>query len=175
MHATHTIDRTPWGSGPWDTEPDREDFTHAGFPCLLLRNHMGCWCGYVGVSREHPAFTVEYDHMDDLVVVHGGLTYSAFCTPPICHETPESPETQHETSEDDSVWWLGFDTAHAGDFIPIAPWLRRNPIHLPFTSYAHRQTGRLLPHHRLLPKRQQLAEQVAAMRSADEHVQDKVW
>ena len=163
MHATHTIDRTPWGSGPWDTEPDREDFTYAGFPCLLLRNPMGCWCGYVGVSREHPAFTVEYDHMDDLVVVHGGLTYSAFCTPPICHETPESPETQHE---DDSVWWLGFDTAHAGDFIPIAPSLTRglhsHPNSHPTLTDSLGDCYRTIDYCR--DETRQLAEQLAAMR-----------
>ena len=39
-----------WGQGPWDDEPDRVDFEHAGFPCLLLRNpRLGQWCGYVAV------------------------------------------------------------------------------------------------------------------------------
>lgn len=24
--------------GPWDDEPDRVEFQHVGFPCLILRN-----------------------------------------------------------------------------------------------------------------------------------------
>ncbi len=31
-----TVDKTGWGDGPWNDEPDRVDFHHAGFACLLL-------------------------------------------------------------------------------------------------------------------------------------------
>lgn len=106
--AEHKIDRTGWPSGPWDSEPDRVQFAHAGLACLLVRNHMGAWCGYVGVPEEHPDFKKEYDNVD--VKVHGGLTYANLCQGGICHvPDPGMPET---------VWWLGFDCGHCDDLMP---------------------------------------------------------
>src|SRR5262249_33432277 len=53
------VDRTGWPAGPWDTEPDREDFEHVGLACLALRHpEYGNWCGYVGVSATHPLYGV---------------------------------------------------------------------------------------------------------------------
>lgn len=103
------IDRSKWGSGPWDAEPDRVDFEHAGFACLLLRHpRMGHWCGYVGVPSNHAAYGKGYNDVE--VDVHGGLTYANQCSGRICHvPSPGMP---------DDVWWLGFDCAHAGDFSP---------------------------------------------------------
>ena len=65
----HKVDRTDWPKGPWDSEPDRVDFVSSGFSCLLLRNNVGSWCGYVGVPETHPSFGKDYDHVD--VDVHG--------------------------------------------------------------------------------------------------------
>lgn len=93
-----------WGTGPWNDEPDRKDFKAYGFECFVHRNLHGNWCGYVGVPRRHPAFGHGYD--DIRVNVHGGLTYSAKCGYHLCH--PGSRK----------VWWLGFDCAHSGDYIP---------------------------------------------------------
>jgi hypothetical protein len=39
----------------------------------------------------------------DLVSVHGGLTWV---------------ENHLPTMETDGYWWIGFDTAHAGDLVP---------------------------------------------------------
>jgi hypothetical protein len=104
------IPKSEWSEGPWQTEPDREDFEHAGFPCLALRNHHGFWCGYVGVPPGHPAYEQPYDSGQIEIEVHGGLTYAGQCDPPICH-TPQPGES-------DDVWWLGFDCGHARDVIP---------------------------------------------------------
>ena len=53
------VDKTQWGRGPWDNEPDRlawED-EETKLPCLMVRNtRSGHWCGYVGVSSDHPYF-----------------------------------------------------------------------------------------------------------------------
>lgn len=95
-----------WARGPWDTEPDRVDFDHLGVPCFLLRNNLGAWCGYAGVSPGHPAYGQPYDALDAAVWAHGGLTYSGGCNPPLCH------------AGDEAVWWFGFDTAHAWDLVP---------------------------------------------------------
>lgn len=102
-------DKNNWGDGPWQTENDREEWVDAqtGYVCLMVRNHMGAWCGYVGVSDGHPAFEKEYDDVD--VNVHGGLTYSEHCQGPICHVSD---------AEDGAVWWIGFDCAHFLDYVP---------------------------------------------------------
>ena len=106
--ATYRVDRTGWAPGPWDTEPDRVDWTHAGLPCFVLRNHHGAWCGYVGVAAGHPAYGLGYGDVD--VEVHGGLTYAEKCSPPICHvPAPGEP---------DEVYWFGFDCGHAFDIMP---------------------------------------------------------
>jgi hypothetical protein len=102
------VDKSSWGPGPWQKEPDRVDFIHAGFACFAKRGPLGQWCGYVGVPREHPCYANGYDGLD--VDVHGGLTYANKCDGPICHVP--------EPGMPDDVWWLGFDCAHSGDLVP---------------------------------------------------------
>jgi hypothetical protein len=124
-HAATCKERRPrWGNGPWETEPDRVEFMHAGLNCLLSRNpHVGNWCGYVGVPKGHPAYGKHYDDID--VEVHGGLTFSHHCSGSICHVTE---------SEDD-LHWLGFDCAHAWDFIPAMGKIFQKEIEGMGTSY----------------------------------------
>lgn len=120
-----------WGDGPWEHEPDKMQWQDeaTGLPCMVLRNFMGVWCGYVGVTEGHPWYQVEYDgcpisckeedcdHRLDMVLrVHGGLTFSSSCQEVgpmekrICHVPGHG--------EPDNVWWFGFDCGHAFDFIP---------------------------------------------------------
>lgn len=123
----HTIDKSDWGPGAWQEEPDKIQWADetTGYPCLVVRQaSSGHWCGYVGVTEGHPAFEKDYDDVHDLfpswskdghLSVHGGLTYSAHCaegdeTTSVCH-VPEPGEPDH-------VWWLGFDCMHLGDFSP---------------------------------------------------------
>lgn len=128
-----TEDKSTWGKGDWEFEPDKEQFTDdaTGFPCLIVRNNGGALCGYVGVPQSHPFFGREYsdcymnpEHNSDspyeekdYISVHGGLTFSGLCRPGnddeskgICHIVGEG--------EDDKVWWLGFDCAHWNDYSP---------------------------------------------------------
>jgi hypothetical protein len=108
-------DKSTWGDGPWQSEPDKMQWTDlaTGLPCLIVRNHFGALCGYVGVSREHPAYGKEFDKVD--AEVHGGLTFANRCSPSeavdaICHiPAPGEP---------DDVWWFGFDASHAFDLSP---------------------------------------------------------
>lgn len=106
----HKIDRTGWPAGPWDGEPDREEWRHRGMPCLIVRNGLGALCGYVGVPPGHPWHGKGYDDVD--AHAHGGLTFSGPCHPdsPICH-VPQA-------GEPDDVWWQGFDCCHLGDRTP---------------------------------------------------------
>jgi len=107
-----TIDKSKWGDGPWQNEPDKKQWldTDTGLPCLIVRNYHGFLCGYVGVTEGHPAFKKHYEDID--VEVHGGLTFSDFCqeSADICHIV--------EPGENDRVWWIGFDCDHCFDFSP---------------------------------------------------------
>jgi hypothetical protein len=104
------IDKSDWGDGPWQTEPDRAQFQHAGYACLILRHpRQGCFCGYVGVDRSHPAYGKRPDQVN--AGAHGyALNYAGECSGRICHEPePGMPA---------DVWWLGFDLGHAWDLSP---------------------------------------------------------
>ena len=118
------MDKSGWGDGPWQDEPDKvqwpDGFT--GMPCIILRNRMGAWCGYVGVTKSHPLYEVGYDDAHDRnedIEVHGGLTFSSHCQ----RSLPEAEGACHVPGEgeDDDVWWFGFDCAHAFDLMPAVP------------------------------------------------------
>ncbi|MBY0561549.1 hypothetical protein [Hyphomicrobium sp.] len=55
--------RARWPFGAWDDEPDLKQWTDetSGLPCLILRNHMGALCGYVGVEEGNSLFGRQYD------------------------------------------------------------------------------------------------------------------
>ncbi len=107
----HSVDKSSWGPGAWQNEPDRKEWVDAatGFPCLAHRNeHGGNWCGYVAVPPGHPAHGKDYDDVD--VSVHGGLTYANQCSGNICHVPA--------LGEPENVYWLGFDCHHCNDLAP---------------------------------------------------------
>jgi hypothetical protein len=117
-----TMDKAGWGDGPWQSEPDKEQFADeaTGLPCLVKRSPMsGSLCGYVGVSEGHPWFGKGYGDLEghdaDGPDVHGGLTFADFC-----QEGPEEATICHVPGpgEPDRVYWLGFDCAHAWDLSP---------------------------------------------------------
>jgi hypothetical protein len=90
----HTFEnKAEWGDGPWVNEPDKIQWQDAetGLPCLIVRNNGGALCGYVGVPSSHPLHNVHYDEASGAadLRVHGGLTFSDFCTG---EATPESWE-----------------------------------------------------------------------------------
>src|SRR6187399_997358 len=104
--------KSEWGPGPWQGEPDRIEWRHAsGLPCLIVRNHMGSLCGYVGVPPEHPFYRQHYDSpVTENIHAHGGLTYSDLCQGLICHKP--------EPGEERDIWWFGFDCGHYQDVSP---------------------------------------------------------
>jgi hypothetical protein len=127
-----TIDKSTWGPGEWQDEPDKRQWQDeaTGLPCLAVRHkRSGHWCGYVGVSDSHPWHGVPYngctqqppcgepycDH-EPSVEVHGGLTYSDRCQA----TDDESVHICHlpEPGEPADVWWFGFDCHHAWDAAP---------------------------------------------------------
>lgn len=113
----NVVDKSDWPRGEWDSEPDKIQWQdeETGLPCLIVRQHNGYLCGYVGVTEGHPWHGGSYDRPD--VSVHCGLTFAGPCmtnadeASDICHKTGDG--------EPDNVWWLGFDCAHAWDAYPL--------------------------------------------------------
>jgi hypothetical protein len=157
-----TIDKSDWGDGPWQSEPDKMQWRDeaTGLPCLIVRGPFGGLCGYVGLAPEHPAYEKHYDEVE--VSVHGGLTFSDGCA-----HGPEESSICHvpDLGEPDNVWWLGFDCGHYDDLCPSMRARERqryeetgDPLWLPVVS-PYGETYRDLEYVRAETAR--LAEQLA--------------
>jgi hypothetical protein len=116
------VDKSSWPRGSWDHEPDRREWEHAGFPCLIQRVSSGGLCGYVAVPPGHSWHSKHYDEID--ADVHGGLTYAQPCEGNICHVP--------KPGEPDNVWWLGFDHAHSNDLCPGIAFMARDGVYRDF-------------------------------------------
>ena len=93
-------ERTPMVWPPKDANT-LKIFKASGFNCAIVKNmSMGNINGYVLLPKSHPDSGKHYDDID--VRVHGGLTF-----------------TQKDSK---GGYWYGFDTAHAGDFVPLMPY-----------------------------------------------------
>jgi len=118
MRTYEWIDKSDWGDGPWNAEPDKVQWIDEGtdLDCLAVRGPMGCWCGYVGLPPSHPWHGREYRDVEDEIEVHGGLTFSDRCMEGL----PENQGVCHvpEPGRPADVWWLGFDCGHAFDLSP---------------------------------------------------------
>lgn len=77
---------------------------------LVIRNQLGSLCGYVGVPYGHPYFRKNYYDYDYYIPVHGGITFSRFGWPPLFKN---------------GLWYIGFDCAHFGDYVPGLETLKR--------------------------------------------------
>lgn len=137
-----TTDKSSWGFGPWQDEPDKRQWRDetTGLACLIVRNpKWGNLCGYVGVPPSHPGHAKAYNfYRDDEAPhsavenainnlrVHGGLTFADGCS----HGSDESRGVCHVPSfgEPDDVWWFGFDCAHAWDLLPGIEPRYRDPL-----------------------------------------------
>jgi hypothetical protein len=64
MPTEHEImARENWPPGPWDGEPDRDEWTDAatGYACCIRRHELfGHLCGYVRLDAGHPLHGVRY-------------------------------------------------------------------------------------------------------------------
>ena len=80
-----------------------EEFEYKGYPCVVVFTSLGYRNGYVGVPKGNPfhGYDDETESIDLELSMHGGLTYAA--------ENPFYP------IENEGLWWIGFDCAHAGD------------------------------------------------------------
>lgn len=144
-----TDDKTSWPRGEWDEEPDKMQWQdeETGYPCLIHRNRCGALCGYVGVNPGHPYYEKGYDVPNEVVDVHGSLTYAAFCQNVTCEETGICHVV--EEGEEERVWWLGFDCNHCWDFAPGMPL----PSHIPRTDETYKNVAFVQAECRALAKK----------------------
>lgn len=84
---------------------------YAGFKCTVRQHpRMRHYCGYVWLPEDHPLTYQRGADIDDLISVHGGVTYSAW-----------------EKEGEEKFYVVGFDCAHAGDYVSV---LSLRPISL---------------------------------------------
>lgn len=108
-----------WGKGPWVNERDamswRDETT--GLQCLMMRTSLGHLCGYVGVEPGHYLHGKEaHESIICALDVHGGVSYAA-----------PMPDIPVGLVEEQNLWWIGFDCAHAYDLTPeLAKQMRRS-------------------------------------------------
>ena len=85
-----------WGEGPWQDEPDQKNFIYKNYDCIILRNVMGVFCGYVRIPK-NSKFLSEDMYMG--LNVHGGITFAGENT--------------------DGDFFIGFDCGHYNDLCPV--------------------------------------------------------
>lgn len=106
--------KNEWGDGPWQHEPDEHEFTYRGFRCVILRSHSGALCGYIVIPTDHPWAGLRPETDDtERITCHGGVTWSE----------PNLP-----SSKKDLGWVIGFDCAHAYDYMPAYEALMKKVI-----------------------------------------------
>lgn len=142
------LDKKAWGDGPWVDEPDKVQFydEETGFTCLIVRNHGGALCGYVGVPQTHPLYRKNYsdkvmvENVNDiqfngnfleLLASTGGhalqnnkislgmyfRVHGGLTYSATCNEGGKICHVPYK-GEPEKVKWFGFDCAHSGDMSP---------------------------------------------------------
>lgn len=102
--------------------------TKSGLNGLLRKTeHLGTWCGYVEVPERHPlhgADLYEGNCVDDLMnlEVHGGVTFAG---------------------EINGAYYIGFDCAHAGDYVPAYGFFGYGSKTYRDEDYVRKETERL--------------------------------
>jgi hypothetical protein len=112
--------RSRWGPGPWQDEPDYDHLVVAGLPCQLHRNSFSSWTGQVGLSKGHKLYEVwSGEEIARQVQVQGKVQMAFWLGG---HEyTP--PANGHS-----GTWWVHVDFTMFGqapaDYGPNLPKLR---------------------------------------------------
>lgn len=121
VYLNPKIDRSTWGEGPWDGEPDKVSWTDqvTGYPCMVTRANPdhGSWCGYVAVEPVHPLHGAGiYADAVLFLDVHDAVTFAAACA----DDEPVESAVCHvpEPGRPADVWWFGFSCAGAFDARP---------------------------------------------------------
>lgn len=109
---TEPIDKSTWGDGPWQSEPDRDvwqDF-RTKLECGVFRTaDTGTWCGYVFLPPTHPLYGMTRADIKQLdIYVHGGVTWLKHAAGLFDRPASVGPDWQG----------VGFHCAHGDDYMP---------------------------------------------------------
>lgn len=134
------IDKSAWGDGPWQDEPDELSWSFGDVPCRIVRHpHSGVLNGYVSVPASHPWHGQDFDEIE--ADCHGGLTFSGTFGNRSEFVDEDSRVLAARTyasraTTDRGLWWVGFDCAHAWDWTPgfDALYRERNIEPMPFAG-----------------------------------------
>lgn len=109
----HTQDKSTWGEGDWQNEPDQAQWISKSLPCLIIRNSNGNFCAYIGVPATHPYYN---KHHDDVVLyAHGNVNFSGKQIP---KDDKQAEDCDSADSTNETVWWFGFSCDHVCDYQP---------------------------------------------------------
>jgi hypothetical protein len=108
--------------GKWLSEPDLCHWNRYGMDCLAIRDmSLGVWKGFVGVNQKHSFYSKKIEEvlkmeetMEIFFSVYGGIT-SAGRLP------PKYKDYAH------NLWWIGIETSHGADFMPLLKLDMENP------------------------------------------------
>lgn len=111
MRTYFLYDKTSWGKGPWQDEPDYVAFIdkETTYPCVAKRNMLGAFVGYVGTDERHPLYMSEVGCPEfDFIDAHERApSFAAFL-----------PDESLNFSPPKRYWWIGFDCMHDNDHCP---------------------------------------------------------
>src|SRR5690606_32114035 len=108
--------------GQWLKEPDICQWYHYNLPCLAIRDmSLGVWKAFVGLEQGHLFYRrplggiLKMDGaMDVFFSVYGGISFAG-----------SLPYKYREF--DKGYWWIGSETAHGGDLMPLLTLDDSNP------------------------------------------------
>jgi len=95
----------------WENELDYYHFMNieTGYAIVIKRHpSLKHLCGYVSLAAHHPLYNKSHMESDvfDKLDVHGGVTFTGIL------------DGEHNSNDKLKLFLVGFDCAHAGDFIP---------------------------------------------------------
>lgn len=100
--------------------------TYKGYDYLVLMIHGLHYCAYVRLPKNHPYYNLPYD--DIPIDCHGGLTFSQMTGfAPLKKKVWKSRFLgsvwggSWEYEDINKGYWIGWDYAHAGDYVPYMP------------------------------------------------------
>lgn len=131
------IDKSDWGEGPWQHEPDAVSWTDSrtGLHCAMIRHELfGCWLGYVAVEPGHPLHGRRYgDRIEvppeildrermlgrDFGIMELWINaHHDDGTWDISLLLPAHGSITFSDEDTEGFWWFGFDCCHAYDLSP---------------------------------------------------------
>lgn len=116
------LNKKSFPPGDWLKEPDLGHWESYNFSCLAVRDmSLGVWKGFVGVENTHPFYSKSIEDIlktdeaaDIFFSVYGGI-----CT--------AGPLIQRYKSYSRNLWWIGIETSHGADLMPLLKLDMQNP------------------------------------------------